>query len=244
MRFPFVLALAASLLLAVHISRGVAQDSNPIISKTDWQHTQAPRSSRSVPVSARHRHGIHPIGPRATLIALKTILGPTKLVAFASTDGLCIEVDHISPKSHAGACLFRPLPRHDPLLTASIGFSSGLGQSGVTELVGMAGPTVQFVQVSYASNTGPRHLTVPVGELPHSIMRRTNAPAKRWFAINAPGCLESLDIRMDAFGPHHVFLGSAKGLDQRAACHAGLGYKTKGRIIYGSLPLSLSLDPP
>ncbi len=178
------------------------------------------------------------LGPRATLSAFKSILGPTKLVAFASSDGLCVEVDHTSLNSYAGACSFRPLPKHHQLLAASIGFSSGLGQSGVSELVGMAGPTVQIVQVSYVSDARRRQLSVPVGELPRSIRERIDVPARRWFAFDAPGCLESHNVRMRAFGPHHSFLGSAKGLDQHAACQKGIGYKTRGTVIYGSLPSS------
>lgn len=238
MRVPFILTLVASLFLTIHISWGIAHNSNPISPEIDWEPTQAQPSPRLVPGSEQYRVGIHPIGPHAALTTFKSILGPTKLVAFASTDGLCVEVDHIAFKSRAGACSFRPLPEHRQLLAVSIGFSSGLGRSGVTELVGMAGPAVQFVQVSYANHAHQHFLSAPVGELPRSIMKRTGAPARRWFAINAPGCLESHDVRIRAVGPRHSFLGSAKGLDQHAACQAGLGYKAKASLIYGSLPPS------
>lgn len=237
MRLPFVLILAASLFLGVHIPPGVARDSNSTTTKIDRRLAQTHPWLLSV--FGRDRPGIHPTGPRVALTTSRSILGPTKLVAFASSDGLCVEVDHPSLKSHAGACGFNPpLPKHHQLLAASIGFSSGLGQSGVSELIGMAGPTVQFVQVSYVSEARRRHLSVPVGELPHSILKRTDVPASRWFAFDAPGCLESHNVRMRAFGPHHSFLGSAKGLDQRAACQGGIGYKARGTVIYGSLPPS------
>jgi hypothetical protein len=198
----------------------------------------ASRSVAPVPKRSVSSLGIHPTSHRMTLTTTKTVLGRTALVGLTSMNGLCVEVDHIYPKSHAGACSFNPLPNDRPLLAVSIGFSSGLGQSGVTELVGMAGPAVRFVQVSYASDTGRRHLSVPVGELPRSIVRRTKVPARRWFAIDAPGCLESHDLRMHAYGSHRSFLGSATGLDQYAACQAGIGYKSKGAVIYGSLPPS------
>lgn len=198
----------------------------------------ASSSNAPVPKRSVSSFGIHPTSRRMTLTTAETILGRTALIGFTSTNGLCVEVDHIYPKSHAGACSFKPLPLDRPLLGVSIGFSSGLGQSGVTELVGMAGPTVRFVQVSYASDTGRRHLSVPVGELPRSIVRRTKVPALRWFAIDAPGCLESDDLRMRAYGSHHSFLGSATGLDQYAACQEGIGYKSRGAVIYGSLPPS------
>lgn len=222
MRLSFVLILAASLFLGVDISSGLANDSY----------------STTKGVSGRDRPDIHSTGPRVTLTTSRSILGLTKLVAFASSDGLCVEVDHPSLKSHAGACSFKSLPKHRQLLTASVGFSSGLGQSGVSELIGMAGLTVQSVQVSYVIDARRHHLSVLVGELPHSILNRTDVPASRWFAFDAPGCLESHNIRMRAFGPHHSFLGSAKGLDQHAACQGGIGYKARATIIYGSLPPS------
>lgn len=234
MRFTYILALATSLFLATHISRGIAHDYNPPVTKINREYAQARQGSVSDP----YRVGIHPIGPRATLVAVKSILGQTRLIAFVSTDGLCVEVEHISPKSRAGACSFKPLPKRRQLFAASVGFSAGLGQNGVTELVGMAGPTVQSVQVSYTSDAGQRHLSVPVGELPRSMMRRADVPANRWFAMDLPGCLESHDMHMLAFGPRHALLGSAKGLNQHAACQAGLGYKTKGEVLYGSLPPS------
>jgi hypothetical protein len=232
MRFTYVLLLATSLFFATHISQGIARDSSSTVTKIGRKYTQARPGSVSDP----YRVGIHPIGPKATLIAFSSILGQTKLIAFASTDGLCVEVEHISFKSHAGACLFKPLPKHRQLFAASVGFSASPRQSGVTELVGMAGPTVQSVHVSYTSDAGQRHLSVPVSELPRSIMKRAEVPANRWFAMDLPGCLESRDIHMYAFGPRHAFLGSAEGLDQHAACQAGLGYKTRGAVLYGSLP--------
>lgn len=235
MRPSFVLILAASLLLGVDISSGLANNS---YSTTKIDRRLAQTHPWLLSVSGRDRPGIHPTGPRVALTASRSILGPTKLVAFASSDGLCVEVDHPSLKSHAGACSFKPLPKHRQLLAASIGFSSGLGQRGVSELIGMAGPTVQSVQVSYVSDARRQRLSVPVGELPHSILKRTDVPASRWFAFDAPGCLESHNVRMRAFGPHHSFLGSAKGFDQHAACQAGIGYKARGTVIYGSLPPS------
>jgi hypothetical protein len=239
MRCPSIFAVAASLFLPISAAQGVAHDSNPTNSEIDQRPARGHTSPWLAPASEQYRGGIHLLGPRVALATFKSILGPAKLVAFASSDGLCVEVDHPSLKSHAGACSFKPpLPKHRQLLAASIGFSSGLGQNGVSELIGMAGPAVQFVQVSYVSDARRRHLSVPVGELPHSILRRTDVPASRWFAFDAPGCLESHNLRMRAFGSHHSFLGSAKGLDQHAACEAGIGYKARGTVIYGSLPPS------
>jgi len=228
-----LLAFAVSLFLGIPILKGTAH-ANPTGTVISPRYSQA----RLTSASGLDHVGIHPIGPRVTLIASKSILGQTKLIAFASTDGLCVEVEHISFKSHAGACSFKPLPKHRQLLTASVGFSAGVGRSGVTELVGMAGPTVQSVRASYASDTGQRQLSVPVGELPRSILKETRVPANRWFVMDLPGCLGSQDIRVYAFGPRHALLGSAKGLDQHAACQAGLGYKTRGALLYGSLPPS------
>jgi hypothetical protein len=239
MRFPFVLALAVSLFWSISIARGVAHNSSPINPEISRRPAQAHTSPWQGSASNQYRGNIHPLSPRVTLTIFKSLLGPTKLVAFASSDGLCVEVDHPSLRSHAGACSFRPsLPGHRQLLAASIGFSAGLGQNGVSELIGMARPTVQLVQVSYVSDARRRHLSVPVGELPRSILKRTDAPASRWFAFDVPGCLESHNVRIRAFGPHHSFLGSAKGFDQHAACQAGIGYKARAAVIYGSLPPS------
>lgn len=234
----FILTLAISLLLAIPTAQGATHSSDPIIPKIDRRSAPAQMSSQQLPAIERYLTGIHRIGPRATLTTFNSILGPTKLVAFASSDGLCVEVDHTSPKSYEGACSIRPLSKHRQLLVASIGFSSGLGQSGVSELMGMAGPAVEVVEVSYVSDTRMRHLSVPVGELPLSILKRTDVPASRWFAFDAPGCLESHNVRIRTFGSHHSFLGSATGLDQHAACKEGIGYKARATVIYGSLPPS------
>lgn len=253
MRYRTLLALTVSLSLAAGISPSAAHDSIATARTIEWRAPQADESRLLMPTFKRNVSptaavlrptnlanglGIQPVGPRVALTTTETILGRTKLVAFASSAGLCVEIDHDALNSRAGGCSFRPLPAHRQIWVAAIGFSSGLGQEGVTEILGMAGPAVQSVQVSYASDARRRHLSVPVGELPRSIMKGTDIPSSRWFAIDASGCLESRDVRMRALGPHHSFLGSAKGLDQHAACQAGIGYKTRGALIYGSLPPS------
>jgi hypothetical protein len=172
----------------------------------------------------------------AILAKAKTILGPAELVAFISSQGLCVEVDHVPQGSHAGGCAFLPLSAHRQIAPSGEGYADGLKSAGVTEIFGQVGLAVRSVLVRYKLHGRWHRRGAMLGRLPAAIAHRAEPLALRWFAVDLPGCLEGGDVHLLAFSARHVFLGSADALSQHAACQAGGGYKIRGGLAYGSLP--------
>lgn len=180
--------------------------------------------------------GVRRTGPPVALAKASTILGPTNLVEFSSTLGPCVEVDHLPQRSRAGGCAFTPFPSGQSVRSVAIGYTDGVHAGGLTELFGQATPSVRSVNIDYR-HAGAWHRTrVLLGRDSSRAKRRL--PRVSWFAADVPGCLEGSQIRIKAFDADHALLSTASALDQHAACQAGSGYKVRGALVYGALPLS------
>lgn len=184
--------------------------------------------------------GINRTSQPIRIASKETLLGATELVAFSSTAGLCVEVDHVPLASRAGGCSFRPPSRKSPSSVAAQGYAAGLGVSGVTEIIGNTRSTVHSIRIEYRAQAVWRSVPVLLGTAPPEL-RKDPDPSK-WFAANLPGCLESDQIRISAYGPGRIRLGSIPGLPQRDACRQGNGYKVRGEVLYGALPASVESD--
>jgi hypothetical protein len=200
------------------------------------------RNQRHVPSLASTRFpansGIRRLGRSFRLARKSTILGVTELVAFASTEGLCVELDHIPQRSRAGGCGFSPLsPRHSIKLGGQ-GYSSSPPSRGVTELFGQVPSSIRSVQIDFRQGTIWHRAPVLFGAVSPAITTKTREASTKWFATDVPGCLSSKQIRLQSFGPGRVSNGYAIALDQHAACESGEGYKVRGAVIYGALPSS------
>jgi hypothetical protein len=178
--------------------------------------------------------GVQRLGAPYVLSSANTLLGSTQLVGFPSTAGICVEVDHIPQRSRAGGCDFTPSLSSPKAIPLGWGYTetSGTGH-GVTELFGHAGPEVRSVFVEYKSVSGKWHRVVAMLGRAFPI---DLASLSGWFAADVPGCLGQHQVRLRAIGPHQAILGTARGLDQVAACNSGSGYKVRGSIVYGGLP--------
>lgn len=166
-----------------------------------------------------------------------TALGQTELVSFLSTDGLCIEVDHIPQRARAGGCAFIPLRTRQVVMTVGQGFSSLAGPQGITEVFGQVIPQARSVTIEYRHQKAWRKHRVLLGRLSKPLQRAAPTMSPLWFAADLPGCLQGNMIRLRAFGQHHAYLGSNTGLPQDFACRSGNGYKIRGAVTYGALPL-------
>jgi hypothetical protein len=180
--------------------------------------------------------GLIRTSPSELLAATRTVLGPTELVAFMTTDGLCVEVDHVRHRSRAGGCAFRPLPPHRAVTIAAQGFSLSAAPGGVTEIIGQVTSRARSVKLEYRGHRSWLRQKVLFGTLSTGLGTEARPLSPRWFSANLPGCLQGDQIRIRVYGQGHVYLGRGGGLPQRYACRSGNGYKAWGAITYGSLP--------
>lgn len=180
--------------------------------------------------------GVRRVGSPELLASGDTILGPTQLVAFWSTSGLCVEIDHLTPQSRAGGCDFTPLPSNRQVRAVGAGYVSTPGKPGITEILGQVVPSARFVLIEYKQARATHRLRAIVGRLPANRRKDAGPSTLSWFGADMPGCLEGRNLRIRAFGPGKVLLGTALGLAQKAACKAGTGYKVRGSLTFGSLP--------
>jgi hypothetical protein len=194
------------------------------------------RQSPKAPSLPPPKVGLTRTSPAVVLEAGNLILGRTELVAFMSTDGLCVEVDHIPHRTRAGGCEFRPLPTDRSIFLSAQGYSKAVGEDGITELIGQVSPAARSIRVEYRRGHSWIRQKVLFGYLPAAVRPDAATVSPAWFATNLPGCVQGRNIRVRAFGIHHSYLGDARGLQQNFACRAGMGYKVRGGITYGALP--------
>lgn len=180
--------------------------------------------------------GVQRIGRSELLASGETILGPTQLVAFWSTSGLCVELDHLNFQSRAGGCGFKALPPSRQVLAVGAGYTGTPGEIGLTEILGQANPSTRSVLIEYHYANTRHRVRAMVGGLP-ARMRKDNGPSSAmWFGANLRGCVGGSSVKIRVFGPHKRFLGEDQGITQGAACRAGAGYKVRGSVTFGSLP--------
>ena len=166
----------------------------------------------------------------------QTILGQTELVAFWSSAGLCVELDHPPHQSRAGGCAYTWLPPRRAVAIVGVGFSRTLGASGVTEIIGQASPSVARVIVEYEWAGETRPVRAKHGRLPIEARKNRGPSHVGWFGADIPGCSTRGNLRVVAYDFNNAPLGMAHGLSQDAACKSGIGYKARGALTFGSLP--------
>ncbi len=202
-----------------------------LCSAVDAAHGDAPTLP---PVKFPPGSGARRLSKPARLARGDTFLGTTELVAFSSTLGLCVEVDHIQQRSRAGGCAFLPPPPTKRVALIGEGYNSTAGHIGSTELFGeVASPTISVI-VEYKANNRWRRIRTLLGSLPPSLSTIRKDSMPKWFATDIPGCQER-QVRIRALGTKQTTLGVAHGDEQRAACQAGSGYGIRGGFSYGAL---------
>ena len=194
------------------------------------------RSPTLPPIHFPPKSGIRRNGQPTLLDRGNTFLGTTELVAFSSTLGLCIEIDHLRQRSRAGGCAFATVPAHRKVSVMGEGYNAQPGRAGVTEIFGEATASTQSILIEYQLDTHRHRTTALLGTLSHHIRATSNSALPIWFAADIPGCQERQHIHVLAFGPRHTLLGAAIGQPQRAACAAGSGYGVRGAVTFGMLP--------
>ncbi len=217
-----LIVLSSCMLAAPHLSLGVASAKRrPALPATTF-----PPGS-----------GVRRTGSPELLASGDTILGPTQLVAFWSTSGLCVEIDHLKPRSRAGGCDFTPSPPNQQVMAVGAGYVSAPGKPGITEIFGQVVLSTRFVLIEYRQAHATHRLRAMVGRLASNKRKDAGPSSFAWFGANLPGCLGGRDVKISAFGPGKKLLGTSLGLRQKAACKAGSGYRVRGSVTFGSLPL-------
>lgn len=156
------------------------------------------------PVNFPPGSGARRLSKPARLARGDTFLGTTELVAFSSTLGLCVEVDHIQQRSRAGGCAFLPPRPARRIALIGEGYNSTAGGAGSTELFGEVALPATSVIVEYKSGTRWRRAGTLLGSLPPSLKTNRNASLPKWFATDIPGCQErqSADTSVKDTSPH------------------------------------------
>jgi hypothetical protein len=170
---------------------------------------------------------------------MNTYLGPTELVAFRANLGLCLEIDHIPPRSRAGGCLAAPIAMSSVFATIAWGYSSAAGRpGGTTELLLKAIPSLRGVRATFQTPGGWHRAPIIFAEIVAPTLTPLRVKPMDFVAVDLPGCIESPRVRLRALFAHHRSRVFAPEFHQRAACDSGSGYVFHGPVAYGALPSS------
>lgn len=125
-------------------------------------------------------------------------------------------------------------------MTVGQGFSRRAGPLGITEAFGQVIAAGRSVTIEYRYQNTWRKQRALLGRLSKPLQRKNPSLSPLWFAADLPGCLKGGEIRVQVFDQLGTSLGMSTGLPQSYACHSGNGYKIRGAVTYGALPINPS----
>jgi hypothetical protein len=172
------------------------------------------------------------------LAVARTRLGPTALIAYPSSFGLCIAAEHILQQSRAGGCGAEAPSNRQQLAISGWGYSATAGgPTGTSEVIGLALPSVTAITATYSIRAQHHTARALLAHLGGRRAESTGTPSLNLFLLDLPTCISGAQLHLDVLehGRRSVIVPT---FNQRAACIFGDGYAFRGPLSFGSLPTS------